>query len=261
MECAQVSNTNHCFVVYPVPCDILHPCNCYYNTDVGYNVLNCSQSNLKKLPPVVPSKTDWFILDNSNIPSICSFNYTNSMIKKLDLKDNIIGSVCQSFYKDLGLNSLKELNLANNRITSIPRLIQESRLTKIWLGGNPFHCDCHMTWMIKWLKNCIQTGKQNVIDCSTVTCYSGQMIGKPIHQLTEKDLECFPSRWTKWQKIGVGIGATVGFLLIVIATAVARRYEEIKFFMYYYLDFDLRQKDNKNENLDDIKYDAFFCYR
>ena len=118
-----------------------------------------------------------------------------------------------------------------------------------------------MTWMIKWLKNCNQTGTQVVADCPNVKCYSGKMIGRAIHLLTGKDLECFPSRWTKWQKIAVGFGAASGILLIVIVTIISRKYDEIKFFVYYYLHLDIRQKDDKHENLDDIKYDAFVCYR
>ena len=40
-----------------------------------------------------------------------------------------------------------------------------------------------------------------------------------------------------------------------------RKSREVKFFMFYYLKLDTVPKDEENENLERIEYDAFFCYR
>ena len=42
---------------------------------------------------------------------------------------------------------------------------------------------------------------------------------------------------------------------------VAKNPREIKFLMYCYLKVDTVPKDDRDENVDNMEYDAFFCYR
>ena len=88
------------------------------------------------------------------------------------------------------------------------------------------------------------------------------MAGYPIYILNEVRLGCFPSQWTVWQKVGVGsasiIAITIIFALLIL---VVKRSREFKFMVYYYLRLDTIPKDDPQENLNNIEYDAFFCYR
>ena len=160
--------------------------------------------------------------------------------------------------------TLKWLNLAFNDITNLPVNVQNlTHLEKIWLSGNPFHCDCEMTWMIGWLNNFTIPSKEHVIvDYQDIKCHSGKMKGKPIYKLNKVDLGCFPSRMTTLQKVGIGLGAMLALIvIIVLVTIIAKNSREAKFFMYYYLKLDTVPKDDKDDNVDNMQYDAFFCYR
>ena len=119
-----------------------------------------------------------------------------------------------------------------------------------------------MIWMITWLNNFTTIAGNNIIvDYQNLTCHSGMTIGKQIYLLNAVDMGCYPSRWTLGQKIGVGIGAFAVAIIIVgilLATVLKR---EVKFIMYYHLNFDkFISHDDKNEKLDKLKYDAFFCF-
>ena len=50
-------------------------------------------------------------------------------------------------------------------------------------------------------------------------------------------------------------------VIIVLVTIIAKNSREAKFFMYYYLKLDTVPKDDKDDNVDNMQYDAFFCYR
>ena len=99
------------------------------------------------------------------------------------------------------------------------------------------------------------------MDYEDVKCNSGKMIGLPIYVLTEVIMGCYPAKLTLGQKLGIGIGAALGFVMLILVFLVARHPREVKFYMYYYLKVDTVPKDDKNENLENMQYDAFFCYR
>ena len=129
------------------------------------------------------------------------------------------------------------MDLSYNNIVTLPNKIQSLvHLQQIWLAGNPFHCDCSMTWMIGWLNNFTTSTKEHAIrDYRKLKCRSGRMKGSQIYLLNKVDLGCFPNIWTTWQKVGVGIGS--GFAAIIIITLsilVIKRSRDIKFFFYYY---------------------------
>ena len=131
------------------------------------------------------------------------------------------------------------------------------------MSENPYHCDCEMTWMVGWLNNFTTiTGDHVIVDYKRLKCHSGLMPGKPIYQLDKVAMGCFPPELTLWQKVGIGIGAgTACFVITILITWNLKRSREFKFFMYYYLKLDTVPKDDKDENVDNMEYDAFFCYR
>ena len=99
-------------------------------------------------------------------------------------------------------------------------------------------------------------------DYQSLKCNSGKMIGEPIFKLNEVKMGCFPKQWTTLQKIGVSIGGGMAILIITcLVFWMLRNSREAKFFMFYYLQLDTVPKDDTDENVDNMEYDAFFCYR
>ena len=192
---------------------------------------------------------------------ICDIKFLNLKLNKItSLSSHFLDSVFES-------KTIRWIDLSENSIVTLPYKIQSLiDLQKIWLAGNPFHCDCSMTWMIGWLNNFTTSTRDHVIqDYQKLKCRSGKMKGSQIYLLNEVDLGCFPNIWTTWQKVGVGIGS--GFAVIIIITLsilVIKRSRDIKFFFYYYCKWCICfgvPRDDKNENLENIEYDAFLYYR
>ena len=226
---------------------------------------NCSSLNLHNIPSSVPNFTDWLILENNHVRHLDSIHTNLGTISFLNLKRNKISSITTSFLGNVSKNTnLKWLDLSDNNLKRLPPEVQElTNLEKIWLRGNPIHCDCNMTWMIGWINN-FTTGtyrKHVVRDYAQLKCHSGKMRGKPIYQLNEVDMGCYPHDWTIQQKLIVGLSISIGTIIIVAMVIIGLYSRRGRFFMYYYLKMDTIPRDDKNEDLEDMEYDAFFCYR
>ncbi len=177
---------------------------------------------------------------------------------------NNISSLCRSFINSVKRSqTLKVLNLAKNKIQRVPKSLQNLfSLEQLWLGGNPFHCDCDMEWMIHWINNFNSTSISHIImDIDNIRCRSGNWIEEQISQLTPADfgkIGCYS--WTKVQKISVGIASIVVVLLIAGSVYATKRHHELKFYLFYYFKMDTIPKDDPSEDLTNIEYDAFFCF-
>ena len=243
-------------------------CYCHYLLNVRANVYNCSNSNEKWLPPLVPHSTNWFLLQGNHIFELNSnFEYLRS-IWFLDLKSNSIKLISDTFIDTVKKGGeIKWLDLSENNLARIPSTIQElTFLEKVWLDGNPFHCDCEMTWMIGWLNNFTgPDGEHKIVNYDRLVCHQGIMKGMPIYLLKVVDMGCFPKEWTLWQKVGVGLGSGLaGLVIILLSVLVIKRSRDIRFFFYYYCKWCTCigvPKDDKNEKLDNIKHDAFLYFR
>ena len=240
-------------------------CLCFYNRTIGYNIQNCSSLNLHKLPSNVLKFTDWLILENNDFRNLDIFHTNLGTTIFLNLGRNKISSITTSFVSNLSESkSLKWLDLSENNLKRLPPEIQElTNLEKIWLHGNPIHCDCDMTWMIDWINN-FTTGiyrKHVVRDYAQLKCHTGNMHGKPIYQLNNVDLGCYPHDWTLQQKLILGLSASIACIIVVAMVIVGLYSRRGRFLLYYYLKMDTIPPDDKNEDIEDIEYDAFFCYR
>ena len=243
-------------------------CYCYYHLYHESNIYNCSSTKVKSLPSSVPHSTDWLVMKSDPITKLsASYGYLDRL-KFLNLENSNIRSISKTFLHSLQRNrNLTWINLAGNKLVSLPQKVQDLvLLEKVWLGGNPFHCDCSMTWMIGWLNNFTsQYGNHVIVDYKFVKCASGLMVGRAICNLNKVDMGCFPRKWTIWQKVGVGIGAAVATLIILALTVVIiKRSRDIKFFFHYYFKwwtcFGV-PKDDTDEDLSGIEYDAYLSYR
>ena len=185
-------------------------------------------------------------------------------ISVLNLESNKISGICDLFWKQIrNYTKLYSLNLAANHLIKIPQHATNlNKLHEVFLSGNPFHCDCDMTWMINWINNDTAVPLKHLIsDYRNMKCHSGKMIGKPIYQLDKVDMECYPYKLSTTQKVGIGAGAVVVVWVFILVILISKRSREVKFFMFYYLKLDTVPKDDKNEDLTNMEYDGFFCFR
>ena len=238
---------------------------CYCHRDLGksINVYNCSSSTLTSLPESIPDKTDSLILQNNQITKLCHINYLKQ-ISVLDLKFNKISNIYGLFFEQMHNYQMSySLNLAENNLISIPKqVIHLDKLVSVFLGSNPYYCGCEMIWMIIWINNYTEVpGGHLVSDYKQMKCHSGKMIGKPIYQLDEVEMECYPHTLSIAQKVGIGVAATVAVLIIMLTILISKRTREVKFLMFYHLKLDTVPKDDKDEDLTNMEYDAFFCFR
>ena len=251
----------------PLPChfNILPVCMCYYNETLFSNIYNCSQTSQIALPSMVLDYTDRVLLQNNYIDSVSGYFQYIDKIEFLNLEHNKLSSLPDTFVAQINNSkTFKSLNLANNNLITLPRTVKTLvNLKQLWLADNPFHCDCSMILMIGWLNNfTTSTGKHIIMDYLEVKCKTGKMAGYPIYLLNEVRLGCFPSQWTIWQKVGVSTGSVILVCIIIaLVIVVVKQSREYQFMIYYYLRLDTIPKDDPQENIDNMEYDAFFCYR
>ena len=209
-------------------------CLCFFDIKSNTNIFNCSKLPMKT-HLMVPNFTKTCILSGSKISELPAHFFERGMLP----------------------STISQLDLSKNQIRRIPEVIQSVKsLAKIYLSGNPFVCDCKMTWMITWLNNCSDIVK----DYKQITCGSGRFKDIPIHVLTEVALGCYPHNWTTAQKVGVAAGVALVVAVFSIISVVLRKRREVKFLLYHYLNLNTFPKDDPKEKLDDIHYDAFLCY-
>ncbi len=214
---------------------------CYCEVDVkgNTNVFNCSRvKHPEQLD--LPEQTEAFVLTESHVNII-----TETFVKKFRETPN-----------------LHTINVKNNSINTIASSMQNlNSVDEIWLSGNPFHCDCSMTWMIHWLSKLSHKSNNTVVrDYRSVKCGTGKFKGIPIHLLTEIAMGCYPHELTRGQKGGIGAAVVLTAILFVVVVMVVKKSKEAKFFTYYLFGVNMIPKDEKTEGLEK-KYDAFFCYR
>ncbi len=185
----------HTFLVSPVTC--ADACNCYYHYKERVNIYECISADLRKLPGVVPMKTNWIVLKNNTISEICGSYKYSSDVSKLELASNSIESICPSFINSLlESHGLTEWDLSNNLLQSVAKDIQNVT-KKIKLGNNPFVCNCDiLQWMPDWLEyTTLPSGEHVVTDYKNITCNNLiQGKEKKVHRLKEEDLGCNSSQ-------------------------------------------------------------------
>ena len=241
-----------------------YTCLCHYYREMQANVYNCSSESLTRLPNTIHPNATWLAVGNTRLRELCEIPSYFDKIWYLNVANNNLSSICKTFIKYIiNQRKLKWLNLKGNSFTTFPKEMTQLNYTeKLWLSENPIHCDCSMTWIIGWLNNFTTPSGEHVIeDYRTMRCHTGMMKGKLLYLLDQVEMGCFPSKWTIWQKVGVGMGAVIAVAAVTISIIATKRSREVKFLMYYYLRLDTVPKDDKNENVNNMEYDAYFCYR
>ena len=223
------------------------------------------------LPPSAPNGTEYLVVHGSRITKLCDFPKYPTQVEALDLSGNKISTVCKSFFEGLAMHgNMKSLDVANNQIKTLPKEVKNmnlSSITELQLSGNPFQCDYSMAWMREWILD----NKHVIKDYKDMRCHNGNLKGKPIYSLDMDKLGSQPSKWTLAKKVGVWLSVTIAIIsVILLMVLIAKKFNEIKFFLYYHFNFDTIPKDHEddtNENMENMcdchryLYDAYISYR
>ncbi|XP_053407432.1 protein slit-like isoform X1 [Mercenaria mercenaria] len=108
----------------------------------------------------------------------------SKVLKNLQLDHNEISCI-----SDATISNLQEmiyLTLNNNNLTSLPENLFTgmTRLKVLRLRENKFNCDCHLTWLSRWLRPRKRLAKH-------LTCYGPvNFRGKLFSRIQDQDLKC-----------------------------------------------------------------------
>ena len=238
--------------VTAVPC--LNNCTCYHRQDLGVNVYNCSQGN--GFPTNVPNNTDCLLCSNSHIQNIPENIQYVENITNIDISNNDLHDIPELTLSTM--NKLKTLDISNNLFLSLPKGLQHSnRLESIYIAGNPINCNCDMLWLINWTNKLLPDGTRIVRHYEKVKC---SYIQKQSFELTAVEMGCFPKELTSWQIAILGIGGGIIILIVIGVIVVAKRWNEVKWFLFFH--FNIRDKRDADVNtLEGMKLDAMVSYR
>ncbi|KAJ8883527.1 hypothetical protein PR048_015371 [Dryococelus australis] len=119
-------------------------------------------------------------------------------VESVFLNDNFIAAVHASAFLGrmnltrvvLYANRLRTLDLAALRLTPVP---EDRELPQFYIGGNPFHCDCSMEWLLRAGQLGQARQHPRLADLDSVTCtvaYPVNSPPRPLLDLSPKDLLC-----------------------------------------------------------------------
>ena len=235
----------------PNPCN--DQCECYFVQDKG-NTFDCSSKHLEQFPPehTVPNITDYLDFSMNNMTYLCGTQTYLERIISLKVNNGKINSICDEMLNILAKGKIQVLDLSNNYLRRLPPGIQILKnLTDIELSGNPFVCDCKMIWMKNWLNKF----NRSMESLSYVKCNGST----PIIKLDAVQMGCYPRDLTLWQKILIGLSTSLTMMIVIAIVTISKRWKEVKWFMY--LHFDILDKNDGNEYLDNKESDALLSYR
>ncbi|CAC5367121.1 unnamed protein product [Mytilus coruscus] len=132
-------------------------CRCFYQPGRSRTVVDCLGTGRRKLPSVLPLKTDLEVDFSSNeISSLLNdtgsgniiYSYSK-YISKLDLSNNTIKIIPNDLV--FKLRNMNLINISKNKITKIPRTLQTLNPCQIYFGEVVIHCKCKDIWLQNWL--------------------------------------------------------------------------------------------------------------
>lgn len=124
-------------------------------------------------------------LSNNEIGAISKRMFKGvSALRSLQLDHNQIVCIDEQAVKNL--HELEILTLNNNNLTTLPRDMFSNmpRLRALRLSDNPFACDCHLSWLSKFLRSAPRLAPYT-------RCHSpSQLKGQNVADLHDQEFKC-----------------------------------------------------------------------
>lgn len=144
--------------------------------EIKVKTIDASHNRITEINPMsIPNSIELLFINNNFIKSV----HANTFLDKTSLAR-----------VDMYANDLVNLDLNALRISPVP---SNRSLPEVYLGGNPFHCDCSMEWL--QLINNMSASRQypRVMDLNNVVCkmtHSRGMTHMPLSQAKPSDFLC-----------------------------------------------------------------------
>lgn len=144
--------------------------------EIKVKTIDASHNRITEINPMsIPNSVELLFINNNFIKSV----HPNTFLDKTSLAR-----------VDMYANDLVNLDLNALRISPVP---SNRSLPDVYLGGNPFHCDCSMEWL--QLINNMSASRQypRVMDLDNVVCkmtHSRGMTHMPLSQAKPSDFLC-----------------------------------------------------------------------
>ena len=236
-------------------------CTCLVRASDRTVEFDCKQRNLVTMPRKVPRGQIELHLQNNNIREIPPYLYLEN-VTALYLTHNKIGVLNASTVQRL--RRIKILFIDSNKLTNLPRNIENVTLTTLALHHNFFKCDCTTKWMKKWL----QRQQARIQNIDNVLCISENAQGKAIYTLPDEEFVCKEENNNRsstqsiikektFKIIAITLGVFLAVVLIVFTLAYKYR-GEVKVFMYTH--FNWHPFDRIDDSDPTKIYDAFVSY-
>ena len=230
-------------------------CTCYVRSMDETVIVDCKEKDLIAMPRSVPAGQTELFLQSNNIREIPSYSYLEN-VTALYLSHNNIERLDEKT-----IDKLKRIDILfidSNKLTTLPRNIENVNFTKISLQHNFFRCDCKTKWMKQWLLR----EEAHVDNIENILCHSDHVQGKAMSRLQDEEFVCLDKSRNQDQSPAFKITAyTLGGLLLAFLVAFAVGYKfrgEVKVFMYTH--FNWHPFDRINDLDPNKPYDAFISF-
>lgn len=144
--------------------------------EIGVKTLDASHNRITEIGPMsIPNTIELLFINNNFIKKV----HPNTFLGKPNL------ARC-----DMYANDLVNLDLNALRLTPVPT---NRSLPEVYLGGNPFHCDCTMEWLQNINKMSGSRQYPKIMDAENVMCkmtHSRGMTHMPLSQAKSSDFLC-----------------------------------------------------------------------
>ncbi|XP_036333859.1 protein slit-like isoform X3 [Rhagoletis pomonella] len=171
--------------------------------------VDCSHRGLTQVPRKISADVERLDLQGNNITVIFEADFQRlTKLRILDISHNIITTVGRRVFKGAqslrslqldnnqitcmdehafkGLIDLEILTLNNNNLTSLPHNAFSglNRLRALRLSDNPFSCDCHLSWLSRFLRSAPRLAPYT-------RCQSpSQLKGQNVADLHDQEFKC-----------------------------------------------------------------------
>ena len=165
-----------------------------------------------------------------------------SQLKSLHMSKTNIGTYLNGDLFHPVADSLKELDLADNKIaiinrTSLPEKLW-SRLKRIDLSGNPFVCDCSLIWFRRWMKTANVSIFRTRDGSSNIKKYKcngpSELHGVPIVELSNPTVEECTQAPYDWVFLMMLIVSLSLIIVSSIASLLHRFRWHVKYWVFLY---------------------------